>query len=54
MELTRATTFPLACAVRDGDCASPAPEPDFYVIMIIGLGMLGFISRRRKNEKNKV
>jgi len=35
-------------AVRDGDVA-PIPEPETYVMFMAGLGLMGFITRRRKN-----
>ena len=41
-------SFPLAWAVRDGDVTSPVPEPETYALMLAGLGMMGFMVRRRK------
>lgn len=40
-----------AWAVRDGDVASvttPIPEPEAYAMMLAGLGLLGFMTRRKK------
>lgn len=30
------------------DVAAPIPEPETYAMMLAGLGMLGFMARRRK------
>jgi hypothetical protein len=37
-------------AVRDGDVAAPIPEPETYAMMLAGLGLLGFVARRRKQQ----
>ena len=31
---------------------SPAPEPESYAMFMAGLGLMGFIARRRKNERS--
>jgi len=31
--------------------AVPVPEPETYAMMLAGLGLMGFISLRRKNEQ---
>jgi len=36
-----------AVAVRDGDVMSPVPESATCILMVAGLGMIGFYSRRR-------
>jgi len=44
----------IAWAVADGDIAnaavSHAPEPDTYAMLLAGLGLLGFVARRRKQK----
>jgi hypothetical protein len=42
------TALTFAWAVHDGDVAA-VPEPETYALMLVGLGMMGFIARRRKN-----
>lgn len=37
-----------AWAVRSGDSLSPVPEPEAYVMLLAGLGLLGFTAKRRK------
>lgn len=40
-------------AVRDGDVASvaaPIPEPESYAMLLAGLGLVGFIARRRNRR----
>lgn len=37
-----------AWAVLDGDVAAPVPEPETYVLMLAGLGLVGFAARRRR------
>jgi hypothetical protein len=38
-------------AVRDGDVAvTPVPEPETYAMMLVGLGLIGGIARRRKQK----
>jgi hypothetical protein len=40
-----------AWAVRDGDVAvTPVPEPETYAMMLVGLGLIGGIARRRKQK----
>jgi hypothetical protein len=36
-----------AWAVRDGDVTSAVPEPETYAMLLAGLGLLGFMARRR-------
>lgn len=36
-----------AMAVRPGDVMAPVPEPETYAMMLLGLGVIGAISRRR-------
>jgi hypothetical protein len=31
---------------------SPAPEPETYAMFMAGLGLMGFIARRRKNGQS--
>jgi hypothetical protein len=38
-----------AWAVRPGDVA-PIPEPESYAMLLAGLGLLGFLARRRKQQ----
>jgi hypothetical protein len=30
--------------------AAPIPEPETYAMLLVGLGMLGFAARRRKQQ----
>ena len=39
-----------AWAVHDGDVALLVPEPETYAMLMAGLGLLGFMSRRRKES----
>jgi PEP-CTERM motif len=45
-----------AWAVRPGDVAGVAavPEPETYAMMLAGLGLLGFVARRRKQKTVQV
>jgi len=36
-----------ALAVRTGDVMAPVPEPETYAMLLLGLGVVGAISRRR-------
>lgn len=37
-----------AWAVRPGDVAAAIPEPEIYAMMLAGLGLIGWVGRRRK------
>lgn len=37
-------------ALDNLDVAAPIPEPETYAIMLAGLGLLGFVARRRKQN----
>jgi hypothetical protein len=39
----------LVLLVRNGDVA-PVPEPETYAMLMAGLGVMGFVARRRKNK----
>ncbi len=41
-----------AWPVRTGDVAAPIPEPETYAMMLAGLGLLGVMTRRRKQKLN--
>jgi len=45
---TKSEFIPWAWAVRDGDVTAPVPEPESYAMMLAGLGILGFMARRRR------
>lgn len=53
---TNATTFSTSMAsVIDGSVASaatfaPVPEPETYAMMLAGLGLMGFVARRRSKK----
>ena len=53
--LNKSSPYLYSWAVRDGDVAyvSPIvaaiPEPETYTMLLAGLGLLGFMARRRKN-----
>lgn len=36
--------------VNEANIAAPVPEPETYAMMLAGLGMLGFVARRRKQK----
>lgn len=38
--------------VRSGDVAAPIPEPETYAMLLAGLGLLGVMTRRRKQKLN--
>jgi len=43
----------MAMVLRDGDVApilSPVPEPEPYVMLLAGLGLIGFMARRREDH----
>ena len=49
LAITALSTFDLATS----DLAtSPAPEPETYALFLAGLGLMGFITRRRKNGQS--
>ena len=40
-----------AWAVRPGDVLlAPVPEPETYAMMLAGLGLMGFVAKRRKQK----
>ena len=41
------TFLKYAWAVRDGDVSAPVPEPETYALMLAGLGLVGWVARRR-------
>ena len=47
MEWTLATDGNLSY----GAVAAPIPEPETYALLLAGLGMLGFMGRRRLNNR---
>jgi hypothetical protein len=51
--LEKGAPYLYAWAVRDGDVAAApiaaAPEPETYAMLLAGLGLMGFMARRRKN-----
>jgi hypothetical protein len=42
-----------AWAVRDGDVAA-VPEPETYALMLAGLGLVGFMARRKKPKPSAI
>ena len=36
----------------DGSAVTPVPEPESYAMFMAGLGVMGFIARRRKNGQS--
>jgi hypothetical protein len=41
-----------AMAVSPGDVLSAAPQPQTWVLMLAGLGVLGQVARRRQTAKH--
>lgn len=41
----------LTLVVRDGDVVSSVPEPETYALMLVGLGIVGAVVRRRKSKQ---
>lgn len=41
-----------AWAVRSGDVVAAIPEPETYALLLAGLGVLGFMARRRKLHRS--
>lgn len=37
--------------VNEANIAAPVPEPETYAMMLAGLGLLGFVARRRKQQQ---
>ena len=42
-------SYILLAGTADGTLA-PVPEPETYAMMLAGLGMLGFMARRRRKQ----
>lgn len=38
--------------IRISTITTAVPEPETYGMMLIGLGLMGFVTRRRKNSKD--
>jgi hypothetical protein len=43
-------TWPSVDNLLLAQAAGPIPEPETYAIMLAGLGLMGFIARRRKHR----
>jgi|SRR5882672_3543700 len=52
IQVTHDLDLNAAWAVRDGDVASPIPEPETYAMLIAGLALLGFHARRRRPRRS--
>jgi hypothetical protein len=46
------TDFAATDFVATDLATSPAPEPETYALFLAGLGLMGFITRRRKNHQS--
>ena len=42
--------YSLAFSPGVGNSIAPVPEPDAYAMLLAGLGLLGAVARRRKQE----
>ncbi len=38
-------------AVKVESIAAPVPEPESYALMLAGLGVMGFVARRRRQPR---
>jgi hypothetical protein len=46
------TDFAATDFVATDLATSPAPEPETYALFLAGLGLMGFLTRRRKNHQS--
>jgi hypothetical protein len=38
-------------AVADGDVVAAVPEPEIYAMMAVGMGIMGWVARRKKRKQ---